>query len=381
MPGAIVLHGMTWSDPRGHDPVVAGAAAFAEAHPGLRIEWEKRSLQGFESTPVKELAAAYDLMIIDHPHTGAAVSAGCLLPIDRHATPDALTRLAAETVGKSYQSYAAAGHQWALPVDAACQVQAVRPDLIAGPLHDWPTVIKEARAGRVVWPLRPPHVLMSFFTLLANIGAPFPVTRDARLDRQAGRTVLQAMQALCDTVDPACLGMDPIAALDALSRGTRFAVAPLTYLYAPYGRVDYRPHRIAFHEMPVLGQSGPLGSALGGTGIAISAHTRHPELCTEFALWIASANVQRGLYAANNGQPGNAVAWGDSGVNETVGNAYMQTRMTHEAAWLRPRHAGYMSFQDEGSQILLDTLAGRVTHDNALHAMQVRFDESFPDEY
>ncbi|WP_417241941.1 carbohydrate ABC transporter substrate-binding protein [Celeribacter sp.] len=372
------LRGMTWSDPRGYDPLIAASAAFAQRHPDVELTWDKRSLQGFESTPVETLARDYDLMIIDHPHVGAIVDEDCLLPIDMHGDPEALKRLEAQTVGKSFHSYFYGGHQWALPVDAACQVQAIRPDLIPRPLTTYAQVLELARAGGVVWPLRPPHVLMALYTLTANLGASFPVTRGAQINRAAGRTALATMQALYDAVDPACREMDPIAALDALAEGNRFALCPLTYLYAPYAAHGYRTHPIAFHDMPTLGRSGPLGSALGGTGIAISSRTAHPELCSAFALWVASDTVQRGLYAQNNGQPGNAVAWGDTDVNAAVGNAYANTRMTHEAAWLRPRHAGYMGFQEDGSLILLDALAGKTAPDTALDALQTRFDESFP---
>jgi multiple sugar transport system substrate-binding protein len=117
--GKVTLKGMTWSDPRGYDPVVAAAAEFSLLHPGVSITWDKRSLQGFESTPVDELAAAYDLMVIDHPHVGAVVADGCLLPIDLHAEPESLLRLESETVGKSFASYRLNGHQWGLPIDAA----------------------------------------------------------------------------------------------------------------------------------------------------------------------------------------------------------------------------------------------------------------------
>ncbi len=375
---AIVLKGMTWSDPRGYDPVVAAATDFARLHPNVTIVWDKRSLQGFESTPVEELAAQYDLMVIDHPHVGAVVEQSCLLPFDDHAPRMALARIEAETVGKSYQSYFYAGHQWALPIDAAAQVQALRPDRVSAPLARFAEVVELAREGRVVWPLRPPHVLMSFFTLAANTGAPCSVVPGPLLDPVAGRGVIEAMQALFDAVDPACHGMDPIAALDALAEGDRFDLCPLTYLYAPYGSDGYRAHRIAYHDIPALGKAGPLGSALGGTGIAVSARTAHPELCVEYALRLASADLQRGLYARNNGQPGNAVAWSDATVNAAVGGAYLDTRMTHEAAWLRPRHAGYMAFQEEASHILLDALEGRSDPGTVLAALDDRFNESFP---
>ncbi len=379
MPAEITLRGMTWSDPRGYDPVVAAAVEFAQRHPGVRIDWDKRSLQGFESTAVDELAATYDLMVIDHPHVGAVVADGCLLPIDLHADPDALLQLEGETVGKSFASYHLGGHQWGLPIDAATQVQAIRPDLQPAPAQRWDQVMKAARDRAVLWPLRPPHVLMGFFTLSANLGDPCAVTKGPLVSRQTGLAVLSALQALADLVDPTCRSMDPIAALNALAESPRHRIIPLTYLYAPYAREGYRPHRIAFHDIPAIGTGGPIGSALGGTGIAVSARTAHPALCTEFAIWLASSDVQRGLYSANSGQPGNARAWGDAAVNAAVGNAYANTRLTHEAAWLRPRHKGYMAFQEEGSHIVLEAITGRIPHAAALDALDQRFIESFPE--
>lgn len=380
LPQTVSLAGMTWSDPRGYDPVVAAAAAFANESPGVTIHWDKRSLQEFESTPVDELAARYDLMVIDHPHVGAVAGQGCLLPFETHAPAAELDRLRGETVGKSYESYFLQGHQWALPLDAATQVQAIRPDLLPHPLTRFDEVVRLARQGRVVWPLRPPHNLMSFFTLAANVGSPCAVAPGGLLPRGVGLQVLQALQSLSDAVDPACHGMDPIAAYDALVQGDRFAMTPLAYLYAPYAREGYRPHRLSFHDIPTLGEMGPIGSALGGTGIAISARTSHPELCTRFALWLVGAATQSGLYSASNGQPANARAWGDPVVNAAVGNAYWQTRITHEAAWLRPRHAGYMAFQHEASAILGDALRGKTSHAAALEALDLRFNESFAND-
>lgn len=373
----IVLKGMTWSDPRGYDPVVAAAAAFAAENPGVRIVWEKRSLQGFESTPVDELAAAFDLMVIDHPHVGAVVTENCLLPIDRHADAESLLMLESETVGKSYASYHLAGHQWALPIDVATQVQAIRPDLGATPAPDWTAVMQAARDRTVLLPLRPPHVLMCFFTLAANLGDPCAVTKGPLVARKTGLSVLGALDALAALVDPLCRTMDPIAALDTLAESGSHRLIPLTYLYATYARDGYRTNRIAFHDIAAIGSAGPIGSALGGTGIAVSARTPHPELCTRFAVWLAASRVQRGLYAANNGQPGNARAWGDAAVNASVGQAYANTRLTHEAAWLRPRHAGYMAFQDAGSHIVLDAITGRTAHETALDALDRCFIESF----
>ena len=49
---------------------------------GVAIDWDKRSLQDFESFPVEELARAYDLIVIDHPHVGQITGEGCLAPLD-----------------------------------------------------------------------------------------------------------------------------------------------------------------------------------------------------------------------------------------------------------------------------------------------------------
>lgn len=95
------------------------------------------------------------------------------------------------------------------------------------------------------------------------------------------------MQALADLVDPACRGMDPIAALDALADSKTHRVIPLTYLYAPNGHAGYRSQQIRFHDIPAIGQGGPNGSALGGTGVAVSARTALPEICTRFPIWLA----------------------------------------------------------------------------------------------
>ncbi len=134
MAGATMkIHGMTWDHPRGHAPMVATAAAYARAHPGIVIEWEQRSLQAFADQPVGELAARYDLIVIDHPHLGDAVKAGCLVALDEQGREDELSTLAAQSIGPSHLTYCSDGHQWALAIDAAAQVAAFRPDRLPGP--------------------------------------------------------------------------------------------------------------------------------------------------------------------------------------------------------------------------------------------------------
>lgn len=376
MTRSVELKGMTWSDPRGYDPVVAAAKAFGKTYPGVTIVWDKRSLQGFETTPVDELAAHYDLMVIDHPHVGSVADRGCLLAFETHASVDALAELANQSVGRSFQSYFLHGNQWALPIDAATQVQAHRADLSAR-VHSWHDVIGKAEDGHVTWALRPPHVLMNFFTLAANLGRPCATSYGDLIDVETGRQVFQQLSAVARHMDDAFYTMDPIAVLNELADSDRYHLSPLVYFYKGYANSGYRNNRIHFSDMPVLGRNGPLGSALGGTGIAISSQTAHPQLCTKFALWLAGAACQSGIYIEANGQPGNALAWNSPAANAATLDAYHNTRLTHETAWLRPRHDGYMQFQQEGSDIVTGAIRGRLAPDAAIARLNERFRASF----
>jgi multiple sugar transport system substrate-binding protein len=363
------LRGMTWSHPRGYDPMVACSALW-QARTGVEVTWDKRSLQDFESFPVDELARRYDLIVIDHPHVGVIVAGDSLAPLDVPGREAEMGALAAGSVGPSFPSYTFAGRQWALPIDAAAQVQAWRPDLMPGPARTWDEVMALAAAGRVLLPLRPPHALMVFYTLAANLGTPCASDgpRDL-IDAAAGVRVFAMMAALFRLVDPAALAMDPIAVEEAMATAeSAIACAPLTYGYVSYARAGFRPRRLAFADIPAAGDGGPRGSAVGGTGIAVSAHARDRDAAIDFAYWIAGADVQRGPYAAAGGQPGHAVAWEDDAVNAATGDFYRATRATLEAGWLRPRHDGYMEFQDQASKRLNQALeqgedGGRVVAD------------------
>lgn len=354
------LKGMTWSHPRGYDPMIACSSLWKE-RTGVAIEWDKRSLQDFESFPVEELARAYDLIVIDHPHVGQITAERCLEPLDAAGREAELAALASGSVGQSYPSYNWQGRQWAFPIDAASQVQAWRPDALDAPAAEWSEVLDLARQGRVLLPLRPPHSLMVFYTLAGNRGHPCATdpSRDL-IDIEAGCNVFEMMREIAALVDPACFEMDPIDVSERMAEaGSRFICAPLIYGYVSYAAAGFRTHRLAFVDIPVAGSGGPVGSALGGTGIAVSAFSKAKQAAIDFAYWVASGEVQRGAYAAAGGQPGHAAAWEDQTVNAAAGNFYGDTRATLEGAWVRPRHDGYMAFQQAASDRIVSGMIGR----------------------
>jgi len=369
---------MTWSHPRGYDPMVACSALWKQKT-GVSIEWEKRSLQDFESFPVEELARAYDLIVIDHPHVGQITAEKCLAPLDVPGREAEREALASGSVGRSYPSYTWQGRQWAFPIDAATQVQAWRPDLIEAAPTIWTEVLALAEQGRVLLPLRPPHSLMCLYTLAADLGRLCVVDGSADLvDADTGETAFEMLREIAALVDPACLTMDPIAVFERMAdSASRIACAPLIYGYVPYAVPGFWPHRLAFADMPVASGNGPVGSALGGTGIAVSAFSAAQEAAIDFAYWIASGDVQRGPYAAAGGQPGHAAAWEDDAVNAATGDFYRDTRATLEGAWVRPRHDGYMAFQEQASDRINEGLAGRQDARRVVADINRLFRESF----
>lgn len=371
------LKGMTWSHSRGYDPMVATSRVWAR-ETGTQIEWDKRSLQDFESYPVEELARAYDLIVVDHPHVGQVTAEACLAPLDVAGREAERASLIEGSIGGSYQSYAWEGHQWAFPIDAAAQVQAFRPDLLERPAATWQDVIDLAGAGRVVLPMRAPHSLMTFFTLAANLG--HPCRNDGSgtfIARNEGIGVYERLQELVALIAPEDFDMDPIAALEAMAGPQHtLALMPYGYGYVSYALEGFRPNRVAFCDIPAAGGNRPVGSALGGTGIAVSAFSGNVDAAIDYAYWIASAPVQKTLFAQAGGQPAHAAAWADETVNTQSADFYRSTRATLDAAYTRPRHNGYMTFQDAAAQRLNAALLSGESAGSLVDDLNVMFARS-----
>jgi len=75
----VTLKGMTWSHPRGYDPMVACSSLWKQTT-GVAIEWDKRSLQDFESFPVEELLYAMMIQSANDAATALARSAAGSVP-------------------------------------------------------------------------------------------------------------------------------------------------------------------------------------------------------------------------------------------------------------------------------------------------------------
>ena len=370
----ITLRGMTWSHPRGYLPLDACSEEWKK-RTGVTITWDRRSLQDFESYPVEELAQRYDLVIIDHPHSGQITAENCLMPLD----DPRLAELAKATVGASYPSYFWEGKQWGIPVDAATQIQCWAESRIPSAPTDWDTVMELAREGRVAMPLRAPHALMCLFSLVALMGRPANVHGPQLFELEPACDAVERLRTLMQLMDPVCQEQDPIAVYDAMGQtDSKIACVPLIYGYVNYGWEGFRPVRLRFADVPCFPGRGPEGTVLGGTGLAVSARSRHPKEALDFAIWAAQASIQAGLYARAGGQPAHPAAWESDEVNVTANGFYRETRKTTEGAWVRPRHAGYMGYQDGGSRRLLDGLQKKESAKDIVAALNSMYLETNP---
>jgi len=330
--------------------------------------WEFRSLQAFADQPLEDLAERYDLLVIDHPHIPLAAERGLVAPLDGAGHDDELAFLQAQSVGRSHESYRWGGHQYGLATDAAAQVAVFRPDLISAPPQDWPTVLELARHGRVLWPAKPIDAFSSLVTVAANAGTP-PMQEDGVfLHASDALAALELLHELAAHVPARNLRQNPIEVADDLASGDQWAYSPLLFGYTNYSRAGFREHRLRYVDIP-RGARGVAGALLGGAGIAVSTRASDPEAAIDHAFWLASADVQRGSYFDGGGQPGSAVAWDDDRTNELTLDFFRGTRATLEGAYLRPRHAAYVSFQDAASPLVTSALTGEMSDVDVVDSM------------
>jgi multiple sugar transport system substrate-binding protein len=369
----LTLKGITWDHPRGYQPLIACSTVY-EADHDVRITWEWRSLKDFGDQPIDQLAATYDLLVIDHPHTGLAAATGCLTPFDNHLSASTLGELAAQSAGESHASYTYYGSQWALALDAACQVAVYRADLIEQPALDtWEAVVRlgetvRQRGRTIAHPLGATDAICSFITLCASLGEPVGIS-DGLVSKTVGASALNLLQAIARVSHPESVNWNPIALLDYMSNHDDVVYSPLTFGYTNYSRAGYAPHRLTFTTIP-----GIRGSILGGTGLAVSSRCQHPQPAADFSAWLCSAPVQAGPYVRAGGQPANRAAWEDAEANALTGDFFRNTLPTLDAAGVRPRHHGFTTFQAAAGVVINAYLRDATSTQDCLATLSALYD-------
>jgi len=374
----INLKGMTWDHSRGYDPMIATSKSFANKYNNnVSIQWDKRSLQAFADRPIEQMVEEYDLMVIDYPHVGEVSAKGLLqnFNVDEHL--DKLESLKKESVGSSHQSYNIDGYQWALAIDAASQVSCFREDLISKIPLSWNELDNLANDNKVLWPLKPVHAISSFYSIYNNLGKEFDPSNRNFVERKFGIKTLEMMKQIASKLIKECFTMDPIKTAELLSETDDFVYSPYVYGFSNYSRSGFRKNILTYGDVINLSNKGPAGTHLGGTGIAISKKSEHKDLALEYSYWIAGSECQKNLFYSSGGQPGNIDAWNDDSINLETNNFFKNTKQTLNLAWVRPRHNGYIKFQDKSGDIINEFLQSNTKESFVIDKLTTLYRESF----
>lgn len=355
------LNGITWDHTRGYDPLLAVSEAFRQQHPGTTVSWKKRSLKDFGDYPVSKLARDYDLIMIDHPFMAEALKENLLVVLNGYLTPGYLDMLAREQVGPSLESYCIDGKYQALPVDAASQVAAVNMELLRSSGVEPPKTLEDVfalreklGAGSVAVAMAPTDIFSLYMSLTAQLSGPAYFDIRTGIHEDAGTQAAQLLYRLKDISVPESFDMNPIQLLDAMSEQGKIAYTPFLYGYTNYSRDGFRLHLLEFRDAPLLREGTQVSTQLGGVGIAISAQIAPEKLkeAVAYAEYLASPEIQTGIYTAANGQPAARSAWTNPKNDAMTHGFFSQTLRTLDMAFLRPKVPRWNTFQEQAGTVL-----------------------------
>lgn len=360
--------------------MVATSQRFHELHPDMDISWARRSLQEFADKPLAELADQFDLLVIDHPWAGFASRNSILLDLALLLPGRLLADQAANSVGKSHESYQFDGGQWALAIDAAAPVSTFRPDLLenagVGIPRTWEELIALGRRGLVCCPSIPLDVYGNFLNLCASDGVPiFPNTEEIA-DKPGALSALERLKELSSVVPSKCFELNPISVCEAMTQTDDFAYCPFIYGYSNYARPGYARRMLDFGPVVAVASNKGPSTMLGGTGLAISAKCRDLDAAIEYVSFVVTSETQRGLYFTSGGQPGHRTAWLDEKANSASSNFFLNTLPSLDAAFVRPSYPGYLTFQDRAGALIHRFLREDGDAGKVLEALNELFRES-----
>lgn len=376
---AIVLQGITWGHSRGITPLLALSQRYSELHPGVEIQWKKRTLQEFADFPIEKLTTDYDLLIIDHPWVGCAAATNCVLPLNEYLSKEYLADQAANSVGHSHPSYIYNNKQWALAIDAATPAASYRKDLleknkVAVP-QTWEDLLALAKLGKVAVPAIPIDLLMNFYTFCIAVGKEPFQQEDEIIDAETGIRAIETMKQFYSLVDKKMFTKNPIAIAELMTTTDDYWYCPFAYGYSNYSRIGYAKQLLQYSDV-ISFDGRKLRTTIGGTGIAVSAFSKHQEIAVDFTAMVVAGECQRTMYVQHGGQPGHRSAWVDEAANQLTNNFFKDVLPVMENGFVRPRYNGYLHFQDHAGDPLHDCILNNGNSGEALNKMNMLYRSS-----
>jgi multiple sugar transport system substrate-binding protein len=380
----VTLRALTWDHPRGYAPVIAGALEYEQQHPGVQIQWDRRTLREFGEAPIEQYVSRYDLIIVDHPFVGFAAAHNVLLDLSPFVSETQKQRFEQDSVGPSWQSYWYKQGLWAFPTDAATQVASYRSDLLPKFSPEPPSTLaavielgKEARkSGKfVIVPACPTDAISLFFTLTANLGYPIAEDADPFVEFSLARNVLGRLHELIALAHPRSLDWNPIQVYDFMISSDQAIYCPYGFGYSNYSRRG-PPVKLKFADAPAAGNRGCAGTMLGGTGVAINSATAHRDQALAYAEWLVTEKHQRGTYFREGGQPASLAAWTHPEVNAASDDFFRGTLRTLQSAYVRPRFDGFVPFFEAAGIEINRCLRGECTDDELIEWLNHHYSAS-----
>ena len=374
-----VLRGITWGHSRGITPLLAASQRYQELHPNVQIQWKKRTLQQFADFPIEELTKEYDLLIIDHPWVGCAAATNCVLPLNEYLSKTYLDEQLSNSTGASHISYNYDNKQWALAIDAATPAASYRSDLLEQnniPVPEtWESVLSLAKAGKVAVPAIPIDLLMNFYTFcIAHGNEPFQNEEEV-IDTATGLLAINTMKELYSLVDRRMFSCNPIAVAEMMSTTDDYWYCPFAYCYSNYSRTGFSRHILHYSDVVSFNEK-KMRTTIGGTGLAVSAFSKHKEVAVDFTQWVVSGEMQRTFYTEHGGQPGHRSAWLDDDANNLTNNFFKNILPVMDNGYMRPRYNGYLYFQDHAGYPLQKCLFNDGDPIGALNEMNNIYQQS-----
>jgi len=355
------LAGIAWNHSRAFPPLVATAQRYEEIHPGVRIHWEKRSLDEFGHAPIDQLASRFDLIVIDHPWAGFAFEKNLVRDLKPLLDPSVVKDFARNSIGATFESYCYAGRLLALPIDAAAPAPSWRSDLleragVSAPAT-WSEAVALAQRKLAVIPAFNADLFLHFLMLLKALGAEPCADAEKIAQRDIMRQALEMLRELTAPMPREIFDWNPIQIAELMSATDDFAWNAFAYTYNNYARAGFAPHRLCFGNLLSLEPKGPrLRSVLGGTGIAVSTRCKNVDAALAYASFVAAGVTQKGIYLHAGGQPSHRAMWDDPNADQLCGGFFRATRATQEEAFVRPRYSGYVPLQTSGGNALQEIL-------------------------
>ena len=371
------LRGITWNHSRALPPLVATAQRYEELHPGVRIQWQKRSLHEFGHANIQSLSQNFDLLVFDHPMVGDAEAKNVLVDLLQIASREDISDLENDSMGASFSSYFYNGKLYGLPIDAAAPAASFRPDLfeqrdLRTP-RVWTDVVSLARLGLVLMPAFSADLFLNFVGLCVSMGSSIATSSELLVDQQVGERSLELLCELASLMPNDIYNLNPIALYERMAKEDSVAYCPFAYTYSNYSRRDFGTKRIGFANPVSIDEMTPMRTVLGGTGIAISQNCKSPFLALEYGLFVAGRECQRSLYGVCGGQPARQSAWEDPLLNQITDNFFENTAASIHTAYVRPRYAGYVGLQERGGELIAQYCKNRGNAPDVLESLNASY--------